>query len=167
MTQVPAGQGAARQHGNAQRRTRTGAGKVPSVYLWNPTLTVVFSLVLTPVFGALIQMLNWRILKKDHDAQHSLWWCLAGCVILLGNQVFSALLQDDRVVDTFTVSLLVLYGCSWFLLSGRRQIRYVREHFSRSYGRKSWKAVLPATLAAYVLYVLLGFALTYLADIFH
>ena len=136
MIQVPVHQDTARPHGKPQRRT--GVDKTPSTYLWNPTLAAVFSLVFTPVFGSLMQMLNWRILKKDNAARYSLWWCLAGCTILLGNQVASALLQDDRVVDTFTVSLLVFYGCGWFLLSGRAQIHYVREHFSKGYGRKSW-----------------------------
>ncbi len=155
-----------RQPRPAEQRRRSGGGKAkPSVYLWNPLTTMFLSLVLTPLFGSLVQMLNWRILQEEKLAQQSLWWFVAGCVILLGNQFFSALLPEAKVVDTFTVSLLVLYVTGWFLLAGRRQVRYVREHFPRGYGHRPWLLVLVIALSGCVAYMLLGVALTVVMDL--
>lgn len=146
---------------------RKDHGKVPALLLWNPVAAVWLSLPLTPVFGALVQMLNWRTLEEKALAQQSLWWGLGGCAILLGNQVVSAFLPGVRVVDSFTVGILLLYLCSWLVLAAGRQPRYVRERYGRHYGRRSWKPVLTCTLAAGVGYVLLGFFLSFLVDVLY
>ncbi len=149
-----------------QRTQRKGDTRPPAVFLWNPTMAVLLSLFFTPVFGSLVQMLNWRTLEEPNLEKQSQWWCLAGVGILLGSHVFSALYPEARVVDTFSVSLLVLYGCGWLLLAARTQALYVRKRFPKGYGRKPWHLVLLMALAACVSYVLLGFALSYLADLF-
>lgn len=157
--------GQTRQFRQTELQRRPGGKAAPSVYLWNPLTAMLLSLILTPLFGSMVQMLNWRILQEEKRAQQSLWWFVAGCIILLGNQIFSALLPEAKVVDTFTVSLLVLYVCGWFVLSGRRQVRYVREHFPKGYGHKSWLLVLVIALSGCVAYMLLGFALTFVMDL--
>lgn len=154
----------AQEQPQARPQYRSGGKPAPSVYLWNPVTTMLLSLVLSPLFGSMVQMLNWRILEEEERAQQSLWWFVAGCIILLGNQVFSAIFPEDKVVDTFTVSLLVLYVLGWFVLPARRQVRYVREHFPKGYGHKSWILVLLIALCGCVAYMLLGFALTFVMD---
>ena len=150
-----------RASGSQERGQR---GKPPGLALWNPTVAVLLSLLFTPVFGALVQMLNWRTLQEKELERQSLWWALAGCAILLGNQVFSAFLSEFRVVASFTMGILALYLCSWLVLAAGRQPRHVREHCGRRYARRSWKPVLVCTLAACVGYVLLGFFLSVLVD---
>lgn len=147
------------QRGKPQRKGS------PALLLWNPVVAVWLSLPFTPVFGALVQMLNWRTLEEKALAQQSLWWALGGCVILLGNQVVSAFLPGVRMVDSFTVGILLLYLCGWLVLAAGRQSRYVRERCGRHYGRRSWKPVLACTLAASLGYVLLGFFLSFLVDV--
>ncbi len=149
------------QRGKEQRGERA---RTPELSLWNPTVAVLLSLLFTPVFGALVQMLNWRALQQKEQERQSLWWALAGCAILLGNQVFSAFLSEFRVVDSFTVGILALYLCSWLVLAAGRQPRHVRELLGRRYARRSWKPVLACTLAACVGYMLLGFFLSVLVN---
>ena len=165
MRPMLSGQDREEQPREARPPRRTGGKPVPSVYLWNPVTAILLSLVLTPLFGSMVQMLNWRILKEEKLAQQSLWWFVGGCVILLGNQVFSAIFPDDKVVDTFTVSLLVLYVFSWFVLPARGQVRYVRERFPKGYGHKSWNLVLLLAVAGCMAYMLLGFAMGLVMDL--
>lgn len=162
MTTAPLNQDMEQQ---VRPQRRTGGKKAPSVYLWNPVTIALLSLLFTSVFGSVMHMLNWHTLEQAELARQSLWWALAGAVILLGNHIFSALLPEAMVVDTYTVSLLVLYVGSWFILPARSQVRYVREQFAKGYGHKSWKLVLPLALAGCLGYVLLGFLLAYLADL--
>ena len=152
------------QTGPPKLQRRSG-GKAPSVYLWNPLTAMLLSLLLTPLFGSMVQMLNWRTLQEEKLAQQSLWWFVAGCIILLGNQIFSALFPGAKVVATFTVSLLVLYVFGWFILPARRQVNYVREHFSKGYGHKSWTLALATALSGCAAYMLLGLALTFVMDL--
>ena len=144
---------------------RRKARKSPTTpLLWAPSLTVALSLALTPVFGALMQMLNWRTLHEEGLARQALWWAAAGCLILLGGCLFSAFLPPHRkVVETFSGSLFLLYVLGWFLLEAGEQGRYVRRHFPRGHGRRPWKGPILWALAAYFGYALLGILLHWLA----
>ena len=124
-------------------------------------MSVVFSLFFTPVFGALVQMKNWRTLHQEAEARQSFWWSMAGCGILALDPLFSLILTESKVVDC-TITLLLLYLGSWIFFSARRQIHYVRRHFPRGYGRKSWLPILPLGLAGYLVYLLVGFGLLWL-----
>ena len=132
--------------------------------IWAPPLAVALSLALTPLFGALIQMLNWRTLHEERLARQSLWWAVAGGVILLGGCVFSALLPAHRkVVETFSASLFLLYALGWFLVEAGEQGRYVRLHFPKGHGRRPWKKPVLWALVAYGGYAALGLLLHWLA----
>lgn len=144
---------------------RRKAKKTPTTPLiWAPTLTVALSLGLTPVFGAALQMLNWRTLHEERLARQSLWWAVAGCVILLGGCLFSALLPLQRkVVETFSGSLFLLYALGWFLLEAGEQGRYVRKHFPKGFAHKPWAKPVLWTLAAYFVYAAFGILLHWLS----
>ena len=132
--------------------------------LWTPPLIVALSLLLTPVFGALLQMLNWRTLHEQDLARQALWWAVAGGVILLGGCLFSAFLPPHRkVVETFSASLFLLYALGWFLLEAGEQGRYVRQHFPKGHGRRPWKKPILWALAAYFGYAALGILLHWTA----
>lgn len=136
----------------------------PLPLLWSPLATVALSFLFTPVFGAAVQMLNWRALHEVGHARSSFWWCMAGCVILLLNPGLALIQTDTRVLDSCTATLMLLYMTGWLFLSAGTQIRYVRRHFPQGYGHRSWKRILPLTLAACAFYLFMSLALTWMGQ---
>ena len=136
-------------------------------FLWNPKAAILLSLVFTPIFGAAVHALNWRVLKEPRFARIALSWSLAGAAILLIGPLASLMSADagnTRTADACAVALLLVHLISWLLLEAPRQQRYVRERLPRNYGRRSWKRPLAVTLAASFGYPLLAGLLTWLSS---
>jgi len=50
--------------------------------LWNPRVAVNFSLLFSPVFGAIVQMKNWQALGEAERALKSRNWAIGSLVLL-------------------------------------------------------------------------------------
>lgn len=109
--------------------------------LWNPDAAACWSLVLTPAFGAWLQMKNWTALGEHEEAAASRRWCIGVLVVLVGLQLLQALAPSPilgRIGNVIGLPLLL----GWYYLSGRPQARYVRERFGKAYPRRGWGKAL-------------------------
>lgn len=104
--------------------------------LWNPNATANWSLVFTPVFGAWLQMRNWRALGETRRADAAKTW-LKLSAIFLALEMFVLLLPTNTLapwVKLFDVVWLL----AWYFASGRPHAKWVRERFGPDYPRRPW-----------------------------
>jgi len=118
----------------------SSADKAPQglLRLWNPNAAANWSLIFTPIFGAYIQMLNWRELGDFGRARRCKIWIWVGCLIAilsLGAE-FSNISRDflDRSFQIVMTIFLLL----WYVFQGRVQVRYFAQNLGKEYTRKSW-----------------------------
>lgn len=143
------------------RHTRpTSARHDPA--LWNPAAAALWSLALSPAFGAWLHMCNWERLGDQERAQEARAWFAMSCglhavnllIVLLG----AALHRE--VVIPHSVSLAFL--AVWYIRSGHAQVRHVDPLHGAGYVRRPWLAPLLLGAAAITVLVVLT-AVPYLA----
>lgn len=105
----------------------------PDVALWNPTAAVNWSLLFTPIFGAWVQARNWTALGEGTRATRSMKWVWGG---------LSALPVFLFLPDEVGRGLAIAYLLTWYFISARSQVRYVRQELDGHYVRKSWRKPL-------------------------
>lgn len=114
--------------------------------LWNPDAAACWSLLLTPAFGAWLQMKNWTALGEDEEAAASRRWFVGVLVLLIGLplvQLFLPALHINGIANVIGLPLLL----AWYYSSARPQARYVRQRFGKTYPRRGWgRALLAAVL---------------------
>ena len=114
--------------------------------IFSPDASVLWSFLLTPVFGGVIHVLNARRLG---DARLQRTAGLSLVVLLLvtafGARVAHRLVADEYVL--FRASIIVSFvTLVWYFTAGVRQSKHVLEAYGRRYSRKS--LLLPALAAA-------------------
>jgi hypothetical protein len=129
--------------------------------LWNPDAAACWSLLLTPAFGAYLQMKNWAALGEDEEAAASRRWFVGVLVLLLCLpllELFAPGLPIHGIANFIGLPLLL----AWYYASARPQARYIRQRFGKSYARRGWgRALLAALLVLLIVGVasaVLGFA---------
>ena len=128
--------------------------------LWNPNAASNWSLVFSPIFGALLQMKNWQALDEPEKASTSKLWVIANLVLALVLPSAAMVLAATKSRVALPQSLGFIPLIAWYVGNGRAQAAYVKERFGKDYPRRGWGApILIAfiAMAGYVL-LLLGFA---------
>ena len=120
--------------------------------IWNPGAAANWSLLFTPAFGAYLQMKNWDTLGEHARAAESRKWFYATMGMLGMSAVASALLSGFEMVDAVLRSVLVLFLFTWYLSSGRSQVKYVARTFADDYPRRPWKQPLKVALGLLLAY---------------
>lgn len=116
--------------------------------LWNPNAACLWSLLFTPVFGALVQAKNWRAMGEPVRARVSSLWAWGTALYLLA--------ANFGVIDIpRSAGLLLLVA--WYLSSGYSQIKFVAKKYGAEYEKKSW--LLPLAIAFAIWGLLLALAL--------
>lgn len=116
--------------------------------LWNPNAAALWSVLLSPAFGAILHMLNARALDHDEQRNANLMFLIAyGIVIAIG--IPFAIAYD---ISTNFVGIGMTIG--WYLVVGRKQIQFVAEKFGTDYPRKPW--LLPIILGILGILLLMG-----------
>lgn len=126
--------------------------------IWNPNAAAGWSLVFTPVFGTILQMLNWRALGEPQRAAIAKGWVVASCILLA---LSLAPIQSEEV-DRLLRLVNFVYLVGWYFSAGRAQARYVNARLGASYPRKPWAKPLLLGLAGLLAVVALTFALSFL-----
>ena len=98
--------------------------RVPA--LFSPLMSVLFTLLFTPMFGAFLQGLNWRELGDDELAARNMGWVK---FITFAVYTFS----EPFIRDTFfgrylMIALFIGFWVSWTFSLGIKQIKYVRDN---------------------------------------
>ena len=91
-------------------------------------MSVLFTLLFTPMFGAFLQGLNWRELGDDELAARNMGW-VKWTFITFAVYTFS----EPFIRDTFfgrylMIALFIGFWVSWTFSLGIRQIKYVRDN---------------------------------------
>lgn len=116
--------------------------------LWNPNAAALWSVLLSPAFGAILHMLNARALGHDEQRNANLMFLIAyGIVIAIG--IPFAIAYD---ISTNFVGIGMTIG--WYLVVGRKQIQFVAEQFGTDYPRKPW--LIPIILGILGILLLMG-----------
>ena len=121
--------------------------------LWNPNAAANWSLLLSPAFGAFLHMKNWEELGEPAKAAASKAWAIAVLAILVALPLAIVLvpaLSSSQNVSS-AVGLVVLI--SWYVSSGRTQVRYVKERFGKDYPRRGWGRPLFMAMLAVLAYI--------------
>ena len=121
--------------------------------LWNPNAAANWSLLLSPAFGAYLHMKNWEELGEPAKAAAAKAWAIAVLAILvalpLAIVLVPALSSLQNVSSAFGLVLLI----SWYVSSGRAQVRYVKERFGKDYPRRGWGRPLFMAMLAVLAYI--------------
>jgi lysylphosphatidylglycerol synthetase-like protein (DUF2156 family) len=104
--------------------------------LWDPEVAADWSLLLSPAFGAALQMRNWQHLGRPEEAAASRNWVIGSLVFCLLAIVLSVQMGVNGAEMSCSLYLILLMV--WYLNSGKAQARYVRDHFGADYRRRSW-----------------------------
>jgi hypothetical protein len=116
--------------------------KVPEI--WNPNAAANWSLVFTPAFGSFLQARNWSEMNQSGRAKGSMAWFF---ISLLAPIVFITL-AGTQYLAGFAFWLLVI----WYVFSGRKQVKYVKETHGDAITKKGW--LKPLAIAFGILVVL-------------
>ncbi|RZA29300.1 MAG: hypothetical protein EOP92_37445 [Lysobacteraceae bacterium] len=117
--------------------------------LWNPIAAALWSLLLTPAFGAWVHMRNWERLGQPDKARQSRYWFAAMLLIGLGSYALSvaaALLGREDLLEPWWAPLVV-FGV-WCALSAYPQIKLIDEQRGEGYARRGWVGPVLIGLAA-------------------
>lgn len=132
------------------RRSHAAAPIATAPALWNPLAAALWSLLLTPVFGGLLHIQNWRALGRPDKARQGVFWVAASALVMAGGYALSP-----------EAGLLLLDGILllWLVFPAREQVVYVRRHIGREYPRRSWVEAAALAIALMASLLLLAFAL--------
>jgi hypothetical protein len=118
--------------------------------LWNPTAAASWSILFTPIFGAFLQMKNWRSLGEYQKASESRDWFYASIFYLLALSFISLLLSSPKDLGLMLWALQVIILITWFISSGRMQNKYIKDLGISTYARRGWLWPLLIAAALYV-----------------
>ncbi|RZA29301.1 MAG: hypothetical protein EOP92_37450 [Lysobacteraceae bacterium] len=125
------------------------------IALWNPAAAALWSVALSPAFGAWLHMRNWERLGEQERAKEARAWFATSCglhavnllIVLLG----AALHRDVGIPHSVSFAFLAV----WYIRSGHAQVRYVDKLHGAGYARRPWRAPLLLGAAAIAVLVLL------------
>jgi hypothetical protein len=119
--------------------------------LWNPNAAACWSILFTPVFGALLHAANWRALGEPARARTNVFcvWVTVALLVLHAGALFVT--HSDAMnlyIQTGFVGILV----GWYFTIGRTQARYIKAE-RPDYVKKGWGVPLLAALCVWGAYL--------------
>lgn len=121
--------------------------------LWNPNAAANWSLLLSPAFGAFLHMKNWEELGEPDKAAAAKTWVVAVVSILVALPLAIVMVPGLRGLQNISSPVGLVLLISWYVSSGRAQIRYVKERFGKDYPRRGWGRPLFMAVLALIAYV--------------
>src|SRR5687767_6966410 len=112
--------------------------------LWNPDAAGNWSLLFTPIFGAILVSKNWQAIGEPKRAASARIWAYVSVPIVALGLGFP---------------LLII----WYFASNRPQSRFVKSQWGANYPRKPWGKPLAIAFVLGVLALAAFFALGFLA----
>ncbi|MBB5508728.1 lysozyme inhibitor LprI family protein [Paraburkholderia atlantica] len=132
--------------------------------IWNPSRVASLSFVLTPAFGSYLQASNWRTLGQPERAVTSKIWFYISLIVLAAMAAGTVGLVGRAAADNDAIRGLInigglIYFFLWYAVSGRHQVRYVKDSLGKTYAKKSLTKPILIALGLGVLYALAIFGL--------
>lgn len=129
--------------------------------LWNPNAAANWSLLFSPVFGALLQMKNWIALGEPGKAATSKAWAIATAALIVIVSAATAMLPESKALDAGSRGIGLVLLIAWYTSNGRAQARYVKEKFGSAYPRRGWTRPLLIALGITVGIFFIVFAIAF------
>jgi hypothetical protein len=132
--------------------------------LWNPKAAAGWSLIFTPVFGAVLHMKNWQALGQREKAASARMWAIGSAAYLVLLTIISMALPDSKALDALTKVAGLALLIAWYYANGKAQQSHVLARFGAGYPRRGWGRPLSLALLAYVGYLAVAVAIALLVD---
>ena len=124
--------------------TEADADVGPPPALWNPDAAGAWSLLLTPVFGSILVLMNWNEIGDSDRARTGKIWVAISILMLI----------PYMLVPGFAL----LYIIIWYFSSQKPQTKYVKERWGKDYQRKGWLIpIFTAIGGFFAFFFVLGF----------
>lgn len=123
------------------------------IALWNPFWSVIWAVIFTPVFGAFIQRINWNEMGDAGRAAISGLWVKGSLFYLLAYLFAEPWLPEGDFSAWYFPASYALFYILWVFLSGKEQIKAVRDRFGSDYYHRLWGRPLMMGAAGLVLWM--------------
>jgi hypothetical protein len=131
--------------------------------LWNPKAAASWSVLFSPVFGAIVHMKNWEALGEPQKAANAKAWALVGVAFFVALTIAGALLPQFKALDAAGRLLAIALLIGWYYASGKPQQAYVDAKFGNDYRKKGWLKPLSLAVLGFIGFIvvaaLFGFVL--------
>jgi hypothetical protein len=117
------------------------------VKLWNPTAAILWSVLLTPVFGTYLLFRNWGALGQVERERVSKVWLGVSLVSIPASTLLDLLDLARGDGSYFAEFFQLFYFLVWYFSFARHQRAYFLESIGNTYERKPWLAVVMAGVA--------------------
>jgi hypothetical protein len=136
--------------------------------LWNPNAAAMWSLLFSPVFGALVHMKNWQAMGEPEKAAASKRWAIGIVVALIALVVLELAFPTNRLFNAASsfggFGLLI----GWYMASGREQVQVVSMRFI-GYPKRGWGQPLLYAVLAFIAFIVVmaicGFVYAMVMDV--
>jgi hypothetical protein len=133
--------------------------------LWNPGAAASWSLLFTPVFGALLHRKNWLALGEPQKAAAAKTWIFVYIVTIVGLTLLGVFMPGRMEV----MGLLRLSGfallLAWYYASGKPQVDFVKTRYGKDYPRKGWGQPILIAVGALIAFFVVCFVLGFIAAV--
>jgi hypothetical protein len=134
--------------------------------LWNPNAAAMWSLLLTPAFGAYLHAANWRTLGDSEHAKANklcVWLTFVFMAVIVG----TLFIPESKVIDKGMRVVGIGLMAGWYFGLGRAQAQHLKEVLGNHYVRKGWGLPLliaVGAIGAYAAVIFFVVELTYKPD---
>ena len=135
-------------------------------HLWNPNAAAIWSLLLTPAFGAYLHASNWQTLDNTQQAKANRFWVWA-TFIVMAIIVGTLFLPESELIDKGMRAAGVGLLAGWYFSLGRPQAQYIKEVLGNRYVKKGWGLPLliaVGAIGAYAAVIFFVVEVTYKPD---
>ena len=110
------------------------------ISIWNPKAVANWSLLMSPVFGAWLQMLNWRRLGEKGSEQVAAFWLFLSLVFYVALPFVAGANTQPGEQSSLNSGLgaSLLYTIAWYFLHGNSQVQYTSKLLGTDYPKRSW-----------------------------
>ena len=82
--------------------------------IWNPNAAANWSLLFSPVFGAILHMKNWDALGEPAKAAGARAWAIAALVLIVALNGVPAMLPDSEALDAASRGIGLILLLAWW-----------------------------------------------------
>jgi uncharacterized membrane protein YfcA len=135
--------------------------RVSKPKLWNPNVAANWSLIFSPIFGALLLSKNWTELGQPDRAKSNQTWAI-GCIIFL---LFVVLVPSRPMLDrTMQLGGIILL-LTWYFSQGRKQAKFVKEKYGKEYEKKKWGQPILIAIGCFVGFIIVATGIGFIYEI--
>jgi hypothetical protein len=148
-----------------QANLDTGVRSDATPLIWNPGAAVAWSLLFSPIFGALVHMNNWEAMGKPEQAERSKRWAIGCFLLFIAMLAITIAMPESRLIDSLTTlggfGLLI----AWYAASARDQIQFVTDGHGKDYVRRGWGKPLLYGVLVYVGVIVVGIVISVISAV--